>query len=184
MQSKERKQKMKIKKTSLLCISFIMFLALAGCKGKKGGEETKAPPLKGDVAVDVTLQDLEGKKIKLSQFKGKVVMLNFWATWCPPCREEMPSMDAMYQKFKGTDLVMLAVSIDENAETVREFMKKNNYTMPVYHDPNKDAGAAYGITGVPETFIIDKKGVIAEKVIGPMDWMKPEVTDFIQGLLK
>jgi peroxiredoxin len=173
-----------MRKRNLLCISLILSLALVACK-KKEGEEGWRAPKKGDAAVNVTLQDLDGKTVSLSQFKGKVVMLNFWATWCPPCREEMPSMDALYQKFKGNaDFVMLLVSIDEDAETVRDFMKRNNYTMPVYHDPNKEAGAAYGITGVPETFLIDKKGVIAEKVIGPLDWMKPEVIQFIEDLLK
>lgn len=171
-----------MRKRSLLCISLLLCLSLVACKGKK---EEKGAPEKGDAAVDVKLHGLDGKAVTLSQFKGKVVILNFWATWCPPCREEMPSMDALYQKFKGNPaFVMLPASIDEDAETVREFMKKNNYTMPVYHDPKKDAGSVYGITGVPETFIIDKKGVIAEKVIGPLDWMKPEVTQFIEDLLK
>ncbi|MDO8445789.1 MAG: TlpA disulfide reductase family protein [Deltaproteobacteria bacterium] len=173
-----------MKKKSLLCISLLLCLALSACKGKKEGEE-KGPPEKGMASVDITVHDLEGKTISLSQLKGKVVVLNFWATWCPPCREEMPSMEALYQKYKeNKEFVMLLVSIDENIDTVREFMKTNNYSMPVYHDPNKEAGSAYGITGVPETFLIDKKGVISEKIIGPADWMKPDVIDFINGLLK
>ena len=173
-----------MKKRSLLCISLLLCLVLVACKGKKG-EEGKNPPEKGEIAADVTLHGIDGKAVTLSQFKGKVVMLNFWATWCPPCREEMPSMEALYQKLKGDpDFIILAVSIDNEAETVRDFMKKNNYTLPVFHDPNQEAGAVYGITGVPETFLIDKKGMIAEEVIGPLDWMKPEVTSFIQDLLK
>lgn len=175
-----------MKKKNLLCISLLLCLALSACKGKKeAGVEEKGPPEKGMASVDITMRDLEGKAISLSQFKGKVVILNFWATWCPPCREEMPSLDALYQKFKeNKDIVMLPVSIDENADTVREFMKRNNYSMPAYHDPNKDAGSAYGITGVPETFFIDKNGVISEKIIGPVDWMKPDVIQFIEDLLK
>ena len=172
-----------MRRKSLLCISLLLCLSLAACKGKK--DEEKGAIEKGSPAADVAVRTLDGKTVSLSQFKGKVVMLNFWATWCPPCREEMPSMDALHQKFKDNpDFVLLPVSIDEEAQTVGEFMKRNNYTMPVYHDPNKDAGSVYGITGVPETFIIDKKGVIAEKVIGPLDWMKPEVLQFIQDLMK
>jgi len=136
------------------------------------------------VAPDISLRDMDGNKVQLSDFKGKVIILDFFATWCPPCREEMPSMDAMYKKFKGTDLVMLPVSIDENAETIREFMKKNNYAMPAYHDANRDAGSVYGITGVPETFLIDRKNIIAEKFIGPIDWAKPDVLQAIQNLMK
>lgn len=173
-----------MKKRSLLCISLLLCLLFTACKGKKA-EEGKTLPEKGEIAADVTLHGLDGKTVTLSQFKGKVVMLNFWATWCPPCREEMPSMEALYQKVKGNpDFVILAVSIDKEADTVKDFMKKNNYTLPVFHDPNQEAGAVYGITGVPETFLIDKKGMIAEKVIGPLDWTKPEVASFIQDLLK
>lgn len=175
-----------MRKRSLLCISLLLCLALTACKGKSGEEINEGPkaPEKGEASVDVTINDLEGKTVTLSQFKGKVVILNFWATWCPPCREEMPSMDALYQKFKGKDLVMLAASIDENPKTVSDFMKKNNYTMPAYHDPNKKAGSVYGITGVPETFIIGKNGMIEEKIIGPVDWMKPDVIQFLDDLLK
>lgn len=174
-----------MKRRSLFCISLLLCLSLVACSGKKEGtEEANRIPEKGDAAVDVTLHDLDGKTVKLSQFKGKVFMLNFWATWCPPCREEMPSMDALYKKFKGADFVMLLVSIDDKADTIRDFMKRNNYTMPVYHDASRDAGSAYGITGVPETLIIDRNGMIAEKIIGPLDWMKPEVVDFISNLLK
>lgn len=174
-----------MKRRSLLCISLLLCLVLVACKGKKEEtEEANKTPEKGDVAVDVLLHDLDGKTVKLSQFKGKVIILNFWATWCPPCREEMPSMDAMYKKFKGTDLVMLPVSIDDNTETIREFMKKNNYEMPAYHDANREAGSVYGITGVPETFLIDRKNIIAEKFIGPVDWSKPDVLQLIQDMMK
>ena len=173
-----------MKRRSLLCISLLLCLSLVACKGKKEDtEEANKTPEKGDVAVDVLLHDLDGKTVKLSQFKGKVIILNFWATWCPQCREEMPSMDALYKKFIGTDLVMLPVS-DENAETIREFMKKNNYAMPAYHDANRDAGSVYGITGHPVTFLIDRKNIIAEKFIGPIDWTKPNVLQAIQDMMK
>lgn len=169
-----------MKKRSVICISLLLLLALSACQLKNDKH-----PEKGKSAADFTIHDLEGKTVMLSQFKGKVVMLNFWATWCPPCREEMPSMEALYRKFnKNPDFIMLAVSIDNDAETVREFVKKNNYTLPVFHDANKNAGSRYGITGVPDTFLIDRNGIIREKVIGPFDWMDPKVVSFIDGLLK
>lgn len=174
-----------MKRGSLLCISILLCLSLAACKGKKAETEQEViMPEKGTAAVDVTLRDLDGNTVRLSQFKGKVVMLNFWATWCPPCREEMPSMEALYNKFKGSDLVMLPVSIDDDVEVVRDFMKRNKYKMPVYHDAAKEAGSAYGITGVPETFMIDKNGVVAEKIIGPLDWMRPDVVQAVQDMVK
>lgn len=173
------------KRRTLLFISLLLCSLLVSCTGsKEGSEETIKSPGKGDKALEVVVRDLDGKTVKLSQFKGKVVMLNFWATWCPPCREEMPSMEALYKKFKGTDLVMLPVSIDDNADTIRDFMKRNRYAMPVYHDSTRDSGSAYGITGVPETFIIDKNGVISEKIIGPLDWISPDVVKVIQDLMK
>lgn len=175
-----------IRKRSLLCISLLLILALFGCKKKSAGEAEVSikVPEKGDMFTDVTLQDLQGKTFTLSQYKGKVMILNFWATWCPPCREEMPSMDALYQKFKGTDLVIIPASIDEDPKTVSKFMQKNNYTMPVYYDPDKQAGSTYGLTGVPETFIINRNGKIEEKIIGPIDWMRSDVIKLFEDLLK
>lgn len=140
-------------------------------------------PKVGDPAPDFTLPTLGGNPVRLTNYKGKVVFLNFWATWCPPCREEMPSMESLYQRLKGRDFEMLAVSIDSKGEDhVRSFVSKYALTFPVLLDPNKEVYRLYGLTGVPETFIVNKHGDIVLKIIGPQDWMKKQWLDYFEGV--
>lgn len=133
---------------------------------------------------DFTFSDLNGVKVSLAAYRGKVVMVNIWATWCPPCRQEMPSMQRLYEKFKGENFEILAVSIDsEGREAVAPFMRKMNLTFPALLDPGETIRPLYGITGVPESFIIDKKGIVVEKIIGPANWATPEVFLFFKDLI-
>ncbi|MEK7841468.1 MAG: TlpA disulfide reductase family protein, partial [Deltaproteobacteria bacterium] len=128
------------------------------------------PVLEGKTAPDFTLPDLKGKMVKLSDYKGKVVFVNFWATWCKPCEEEMPSMQVMYMALKKQypNFEILAVSIDKgDPDIVESFAKKYEVTFPILHDRNGKIKEIYKTTGVPETFIIDQNGIIAEKVWGP-----------------
>ena len=128
--------------------------------------------------------DLNGKEVSLSDQRGKVVLVNVWATWCPPCRREMPSMQRLYEKFKGKNFEILAVSIDsEGRAAVEPFMRKMNLTFPALLDPGETIRPLYGITGVPESFIIDQQGILVEKIIGPINWATPEVFRFIQDLI-
>jgi len=137
----------------------------------------------GNPAPDFTLPSLVGNPVRLSNYRGKVVFLNFWATWCPPCREEMPSMESLYQRLKGRDFEMLAVSIDtKGADRVQSFVATYVLTFPVLLDPNKKIYRLYGLTGVPETFIIGKNGDIILKIIGPRDWMKKEWLDYFDRI--
>lgn len=136
-------------------------------------------------ASDFSLPTLRGNYVKLSDYRGKVIFLNFWATWCPPCREEMPSMEALYQRLKGRDFEMLAVSIDRKGkEVVGPFVEKYGLTFPVLLDPENKTYNLYGLRGIPETFIIDKNGVIVYKVIGAQDWMKKDWLDYFERILK
>lgn len=137
----------------------------------------KEPPksaesqIEGTPAPDFTLPDLNGINHTLSNYKGKVVFLNIWATWCQPCKDEMPSMEKLHQRFKEKDFVMLAVSIDKDGKkSVEPFMKEYKLTFPALLDPAGTTSKLYKTTGVPETFIIDKKGTVIHKVIGPRDW--------------
>jgi len=135
-------------------------------------------------APDFGLSNLAGDYVKLSDYRGKVVFLNMWATWCPPCREEMPSMEALYRKLKGRNFEMLAVSIDRDGEkTVRLFAKKYGLTFPVLLDPDNKTHRLYGLTGVPETFIVDKNGVVVRKVIGPQNWINKEWLDYFDQII-
>ena len=136
-------------------------------------------------APDFTFPGLDGKMVSLSDYKGKVVLLNIWATWCPPCVEEMPSMEKLYQKFKGQNFEILAVSIDEpGLKVVAPFMKKSNLTFPALIDSEGAIKAVYGITGIPESFIIDKQGNLIKKIIGPVDWATGDIFRFFSEVIE
>ena len=128
----------------------------------------------GKVAPDFQLPDLNDKQLRLSDYRGKVVFLNFWATWCKPCREEMPSMEVLYKNFEKDGLVILAVSIDRvtTKKDIPPFVKGLNLTFPVLVDSWGQTDKRYKLMGVPETYIIDQQGVLREKVIGPRDWTR------------
>ncbi len=140
----------------------------------------------GKVAPDFALSDLDDKPYRLSEFRGKVVFLNFWATWCKPCREEMPSMEVLYKNFEKDGLVILAVSIDRvtTKKDIPPFVKGLNLTFPVLVDSWGKTDKPYKRMGVPETFIIDQEGVIREIVIGPRDWTRLDSLPVLMQLLK
>lgn len=155
---------------------WILAVLLLAVLGATGCAKKEAPAVEGGLAPDFTLNDLAGRPVQLSSLKGKVVLLNFWATWCPPCREEVPSMVRLNQAMQGKPFQMLAVSIDEGGKgAVEAFFKKGGAALPALLDTDGKIARLYGTTGVPETFVIDGKGVILKKVIGPMDWSAPEV---------
>ncbi|MEQ1562490.1 MAG: TlpA disulfide reductase family protein, partial [Nitrospiraceae bacterium] len=139
----------------------------------------------GKPAPDFALTDLNDKPHRLSDFRGKVVFLNFWATWCKPCRVEMPSMEVLHKNFEKDGLVVLAVSIDRVTTTkdIPPFIKGMNLTFPVLIDSWGKTDKPYKRMGVPETFIIDQQGVIREIVIGPRDWTRLDSLQVLTKLL-
>lgn len=160
----------------LLCI-----IILTACSRK----ETAQPALEGKPAPDFNVRDLAGKETRLSDLKGKVTLVNFWATWCPPCREEVPSMAELNRLMAGKPFRMLAISIDQGGKgAVEAFFRQANVSLPAYLDSDGAIGKMYGITGVPETFVIDRKGVIIKKVIGPQEWSAPEVVKFLDDAMR
>lgn len=120
----------------------------------------------GNRAIDFELQTLDGKTVKLSDFRGKPVLLNFWATWCPPCRFEVPFLDQINQSYAAKGLVMLAVDIGEDSTTINNFMMSLNVSLPVLMDTDKKVAKAYSITTIPRTFLIDNNGIIRQMVPG------------------
>jgi peroxiredoxin len=166
----------------LVLISFLLFIVtLTACSRK----ESTQPALEGKPAPDFTVRDLDGHETRLSDLKGKVALVNFWATWCPPCREEVPSMAGLNRLMAGKPFRMMAISIDEGGkEAVEAFFKQSGTELPAFLDTNGTIGKMYGITGVPETFVIDRKGVIIKKVIGPLDWTAPEVVKFLNEAMQ
>lgn len=136
-----------------------------------------APP------VDFKLKDIKGKSVRLSDFRGKVVFLNFWATWCPPCKYEMPSMQKLYDKLRHKNFAMVAVDLQEPVSRVKDFIKKYELNFTVLLDSEGDVGRQFGIRSIPSTFILDKEGGIIGKIFGPREWDGKEAVDFFEHLM-
>jgi cytochrome c biogenesis protein CcmG/thiol:disulfide interchange protein DsbE len=149
----------------------------------KGSQE--APVAAGSKAADFTLEALDGTTVSLDHLKGKVVFLNLWATWCGPCRDEMPSMETLFDEFKGRkDFVMLAASQDtKGRQVVEPYVQKNGYHFKILLDPENKLSEAYEVSGVPETFIIDRTGRIVAHHMGAFDWSRPDVKEALEELL-
>ena len=138
---------------------------------------------KGVPAPNFALPDLTGKTVSLADYRGKVVLLNIWATWCPPCVEEMPSMEKLYQEMKGEPFEILAVSLDESGtKVVAPFMKKHKLSFPTLIDSAGIMKDLYQTTGIPESLIITKDGVILEKIIGPRNWASSGAIKYFREL--
>jgi peroxiredoxin len=138
----------------------------------------------GSRAPDFSVQDLEGRPLSLSALKGKVVVLNLWATWCGICQQEMPTLDRLYGQFKDReDFALVAVCIDDEGDQskIASQMERGGYHFPVMIDPSGKLGDAYGVRGVPTTYVIDHSGRIAWSVVGGFDWSSP---DLVQALGK
>ena len=138
----------------------------------------------GYPAPDFTLPDLNGTQYRLSDLRGKVVFLNLWATWCLPCRTEMPAMEELYRRLKHRDFVMLAVSEDvEGADIVAPFVAELGLSFPVLLDPDARLSPRYGVTGYPETFLIDREGRVVHHTVGPAHWNSEELFQYINVLI-
>ncbi len=118
----------------------------------------------------------------LSQFKGQVVVLNFWASWCPPCIAETPSLVKMQQQMKAKGIVVVAISADEDAEAYHRFIQKYGMDFVTVRDPSAKIQHLYGTIQIPETYIIDRDGILRRKFANAFDWSTPEVTDFLSHL--
>lgn len=139
----------------------------------------------GIVAPEFTLPDVDGRERALSDYKGKLVLLNFWATWCEPCRDEMPAMERLWKEYKAKGLVVVAVAGDKgNIHKVGEFCKMREVSFPVLLDPSGDVKSAYGATMFPTSFLIGKDGAIKGKIVGPRQWDAQASRRLFETLLK
>lgn len=173
--------------TALVLMGIVVVAAWAG-------RDRYAGVTAGAEAPTFAAMDLDGTPVSLDELEGKVVLLNVWATWCPPCRFEMPSMQRLHESIDDDDFVVLAVSVDAArpgeqdasgrvAGDVRGYVEENGYTFTVWHDPPGAIQQTYQTTGVPESFVIGRDGVIYKKVAGPTEWDSPEYQELIRRLL-
>jgi DsbE subfamily thiol:disulfide oxidoreductase len=135
-------------------------------------------------APDFTLPDPAGKKISLKDYRGKVVFLNFWATWCEYCREELPAMERLYREFRGKGLEVVAVNIKDKREDALAFVKKNRLSFPVVMDPEGEVGLLYGAYATPTVYLIDRNGTVLARMWGPAGWYSPAARKLIGELVE
>lgn len=138
----------------------------------------------GDPAPDFTLVDRQGKTWTLSDLKGQVVFINFWATWCPPCLKELPSMQKLHDMMPENGFTMLAVLNKDKPNMADFVVKQKGITIPVLDDSENKVGSTYRLTGLPETFIVDKNGIIREKVIGAAQWDAPQYVELMNRYIR
>jgi len=139
----------------------------------------------GEPAPNFQLWDLQGRLVTLSDLRGKVVLLNFWATWCGPCRVEMPAMEELYRTFSRKDFEILAVSTDAQGVSVtRPFQQEHHLTFPILHDADYRVGLTYGARSLPMTFMVDRQGVVRHQIFGARDWGVSEAQQLVQMLMK
>lgn len=160
-----------------------VLLVLASCSS----EQVDAPERQKDqvaLAPDFELSTLSGETVRLSSLRGKVVVLNFWATWCPPCRKEMPSMQRLHELMPADGFVLLAVNIEaQGRATAAEFVKTHHTDFTILFDETGQVRSSYGVAKYPETFIINPQGQVVEKVIGGINWSEPRVVNYLRSLL-
>jgi peroxiredoxin len=142
---------------------------------------TKVP---GKAAPDFTLPSIDGQQISLQQYRGKVVFLNFWATWCIPCREEMPALEQLHKQYQSEGLAVLAVDHKESDEQVKAFFQKHTLSFPSLIDHNGSVFRDYLVAGMPTTYLIGRDGQFLARGIGGRDWMRAEAHELIRTLLK
>ncbi len=157
---------------------FFLFPALLAVLFVAGCYNRPRPQHVGQMAPDFTVQDSD-RKVVLSQLRGQVVLLNFWATWCPPCEAELPSLMSMQERERSRGVMVLGVSIDVDEDAYHRFLKQHNVNYLTVRDPEQRVSSVYGTSGWPETFIIDRQGVMRRKVVGPIDWTSPEMLEFL-----
>ncbi|HEY7351489.1 MAG TPA: TlpA disulfide reductase family protein [Terriglobales bacterium] len=158
-------------------------IALAGCYARSKPNDINIP------AADFTIKDSD-HSVTLSHLRGQIVVLNFWATWCPPCVDEMPSLVGLQKKFEGKGVTVLAVSVDDDANDYHNFLKNHAIDLLTVREPGQKTNTGviapvsskYGTFKVPETYIIDRKGIIRRKFIGAVDWSEPEIVEYLNRL--
>ncbi|MFZ2198105.1 MAG: TlpA disulfide reductase family protein [Thermodesulfovibrionales bacterium] len=169
-------------------LSISLFLLIGMGPSLPGNTADGISPLNSDniinaKAPDFALKDINGKTLSLSALKGKVVLLNFFATWCPPCRAEMPALNKLQRALKPRGLEVIAVSTDRSINDIKDFLEKNRVDFPILFDAERNVAKQYRVFSMPTTFLINRNGIIVEKFYGEYDWTEPETKGKIEKLL-
>ncbi len=151
----------------ILILSAVVIVGCVTIGGSLLSQKNGFPKV-GDTVPDFALRDLDGKVRQVSDYRGKAVMINFWGTFCPPCKEEMPAIQRQYEKWNGSGLEVLAVNLDEPYVTVKSFVSRIGVTFPVLFDENKTIARQFGVTSYPTTFFVDGNGKIKDIFVGGM----------------
>ncbi len=138
----------------------------------------------GDEAPEFDLPSEAGPAVDLQSFRGRFVVLNFWATWCPPCVEEMPSLNRFHEQFSSRGVAVIGVSVDRDAGAYRQFLDKAGVKFLNLRDPDRKVSRRYGTYKYPETYFIDRQGKVVQKIIGKADWTDPRMTEYVEQLLR
>lgn len=138
--------------------------------------------LVGDRAPDFALPGLDRNTVSLANYRGQVVVLNFWATWCQPCVEEAPSLEKFSAEMQPLGVTVIGVSVDEDVAALQKFVADYRLSFPIARDPGGSLAAHFGTFKFPETYIIDRNGRVAEKIIGAIDWQDPQIVNFVHNL--
>jgi peroxiredoxin len=141
-------------------------------------------PPRARMAEDFTLPTPDGRPFRLSDHRGRVVLINFWATWCPPCREEMPSMERLYARQRDRRFTLVAVSLDSNPALVVPYFKQSGLSFPVVLDPRMDLANSYGVRALPASFIVDPRGTLVAVALGPRAWDGPAAHALVEGVAR
>ena len=167
---------------TLIAALYLVVTAVT-CSAGKGVEQLTA--LRDHTAApDFDLKTPDGGRVRLSDFRGKPLIVNFWATWCPPCRAEMPSLQRAWEQLKGEAIGVIAINVGEDAETIAQFTDKSPVTFPMPMDLQSRVVQAWPVRGLPTTFVVDSEGRLAYLATGEREWDDPQLLDLVRGLTK
>ena len=164
--------------------SAILILILGGAGYFALRQRQARPVAIGDSAPEFSVPAIPSGTLDFKNYRGQVVVLNFWATWCPPCVEETPSLERFAEKMRDQGVMVISVSVDEDAKTLEGFIQKFHLSFPVGRDPARSLAARYGTFLFPETYIFDRRGRLAEKIPNAADWDDPRIQEFVRGLAR
>jgi peroxiredoxin len=165
-------------------LCFLFIIVFASFTASYGFGASHYIPEPGKLAPGFFLKDVNGSNVSFSEFKGKVVLINFWATWCAPCRDEMTSLNNLYKSLKDKGFVVLAISIDSSEQPVKSFIAEKGLSFPVLLDKDKSVYNSYAVIGQPMSFLIDRNGIVLGRVIGGVQWDSAEMKNKISAVLK